>query len=234
MLRRLYEPGQLPPALGGAVSGPISAAETSPEAAIKALTDNLLDAVFQISEFDPLPNIDQYQDFGLGLIPVVTRADLERPVEGGRTSPVLPVRPIPDGSGVPAGGATSTSGIDRRQLPRRESECIVAVWPCLPDERLTAERILWKLHAAQLKGQLFDVSMSGIAVYLPSPLQPGVKVLLRISNRTIDRHVDTAAIVLRCRQSVEGGWNIVCRFHKNLSFEQIHVVGRSLFASTIV
>jgi hypothetical protein len=76
--------------------------------------------------------------------------------------------------------------------------------------------------------------MSGIALYLPEPLEPGAKVLLRISNRTIDRYVDTTAVVLRCRQSLEGGCNVVCRFQKNLSFQQIHIVGRSLFASTIV
>jgi len=236
-LNRLYETGtERRPATGGQAGlGLTPAPSTVRHPPAASLTDSLLEAVFQISEFDPLPNVDQYQDFGAGLTHLSNRSGERWPGESAAAVLIpAPLGPIPNAPGVSADRAASNSSLDRRQLPRRESECVVAVVRCLPDERLTAERISWKLHAARFKGQLFDVSMSGIALYLPEPLEPGEKVLLRISNLTIDRYVDTAAIVLRCRPSVEGGCNVVCRFQKNLSFPQIHIVGRSLFASTIV
>lgn len=203
------------------------------------LSASLLEAVFEISDFDPLPQLIRKDgEFGGAASErwhdgaVENRHRHAAPANGSVYSNPLPrsrqetLKPV---SPIAAG-----SGHDRRKLPRRESDCQVAVCLCKTEERMTAERIAWLLHATQLKGSLIDVSMSGISFSMSDPLPADAKILLRIKNYTIDQHVDAAAIVLRSSEAAEGDWNVVCRFHKNLTFEQIHVVGRSLFAATIV
>src|SRR5262249_31675814 len=128
----------------------------------------------------------------------------------------------------------SAVAADRRNLPRRESDCSVALCCVTEDEGLTRDRIEWMIHASELHGRLVDVSMSGVALNVSEQLAPGARIALRISNRPIGRHVDASATVLRCRPDPQGGWSVVCRFARILTFEQIHLVGRNLFAATIV
>lgn len=123
---------------------------------------------------------------------------------------------------------------DRRAHPRRESGCQVAVCARSSQTNLTPQHIEWALHAAELKGRLIDVSMSGLAMELAEPIEAQTRVYMRISNRNLDRKIDTCAKILRCVANGSGQWNIVCRLEKNLSFEQLHFLGKHLFASTIV
>jgi len=167
-------------------------------------TSALLEAVFDVSEIDPLPFVNRCHKSA-----------------------------TPTHAGDPQARSVATD-TDRRNLPRRESECTVTICPLSRDERPTPDKIEWMMHAGKLRGQLIDVSMSGVALRLVEELTPGTRVILRISNRTIDRQVDASARVLRCRAESGAGWSVVCRFEKNLTFEQIHQIGRNLFAATIV
>jgi hypothetical protein len=197
------------------------------------LTDRLLEAVFEISEFDPLPHLDYGQEgfeFGLPAESSQIPASTKGAAAGPGTSWHTAAAPARSTLNSPVG----LRGSDRRLLPRRESECVVSVCRCQIEERLTAQRIAWMLHATKLKGQLVDVSMSGVAFHLMEPLTAGSRILLRISNRTLDKKVDASATILRSRAASEGGWDVVCRFNKNLTFDQIRTVGRSLFSATIV
>jgi hypothetical protein len=213
------------------------------------LTESLLEAVFEISEFDPLPHLNSREnEFGFGFMagsPHYPAPAKPRPATPGSTKTGTEKNGIERAMGLdhqsklsvsPDGlsGSDGLSAMDRRKLPRRESECIVSICRCRDDERLTSERISWLLHATKLKGRLIDVSMSGVAFHAQESLAGGSKILLRIANRTIDKQVDTQAVILRSRAASDGGWDVVCRFHKNLTFEQIHTVGQSLFAATIV
>ncbi|MBI3863944.1 MAG: PilZ domain-containing protein [Planctomycetia bacterium] len=228
-LQRLYDaPGQIPldqQSTRATLAAPIGDPEYD-------LSASLLEAVFEISDFDPLPQLCRTEVDSLESY-IVNRSRADLPASS-RGTPALHPQNRSEAPRVIRPAPSAGLASDRRKLPRRESECLVAVCPCTTDERLTAERIAWRLHSTQRKGTLLDVSMSGISFCLPEPLPADSRILLRITNRTIDEHVDTTATVLRSREAVNGGWTIVCRFNKNLSFEQIHVVGRSLFAATIV
>lgn len=230
-LQRLYD------SEGAAGVGPIlvspsqasTPSETTPD-----LTESLLEAVFEISEFDPLPHLNNCEDeFGFGFLGGSQYYPASAKTANSKlTAPRAAPRP---GSQSPLNTSPEAlPGMERRKLPRRESECVVSICLCQGEERLTADRIAWLLHSTKLKGQLIDVSMSGVAFHFKESLAAGSRILLRISNRTIDKQVDTSATILRFRAVRDGGWDMVCRFEKNLTFEQIHTVGRSLFAATIV
>jgi hypothetical protein len=194
---------------------------------------DLLETVFDVSELDPLPYIDRRPNR------IAVESLANRPI----AAPSLKTEDTPAViEGLPGAGQNAelsrddatSSACDRRGLPRHESECTVLVRAYTGGARLSPEKMAWHLHAAKIKGQLVDVSMSGVALYLGDPLAPGTRIVLRIANRLLDRHVDSAATVLRSRQEGERGYSLVCRFEKNLTFEQIHLIGRNLFASTIV
>lgn len=92
----------------------------------------------------------------------------------------------------------------------------------------------WHLHSSSLKGPLLDISMNGVAFLLPQQLSEGEDLFVRLSNRPFDKQIDTAVEVLRVVPEEGDQWKIVCKFHKTLTFEQVHDFGRHLFRSNIV
>lgn len=123
---------------------------------------------------------------------------------------------------------------ERRAFPRRESGCIVAVCLLSPEEALTPQQISWQLHAGRLTGRMVDVSMNGIALELPYSLEANTRLHMRISNRQLLQNLDISGSVLRSTAHGEGVWNVICQLDRKLTFEQIHTIGKHLFASTIV
>lgn len=83
------------------------------------------------------------------------------------------------------------------------------------------------MHSTRLKGMLIDISLSGVAFLLPEPLKAGDAVVLRLSSRYVDRIVDAEARVLRVTD-VNGYAKIVCRFRRNLAFEDVRDFGRAI------
>jgi hypothetical protein len=115
-----------------------------------------------------------------------------------------------------------------------EHECQVAVYPVPAEERLMVDRSQRLNRATPLHGTLVAVSMSGISFRLAESLPAVKRIMLRITNRIANQHVDAAAVVLRSLASANRCWTVICRFDKNLTFEQVHAIGRSIFAGTIV
>lgn len=139
--------------------------------------------------------------------------------------------PVPTSQRLPG---LISAGRDRRAFPRRESGCQVAVCIQSSDNNLTSQQVDWQLHAGRMVGRLVDVSMNGLAFQLDRALDAETKVYLRISNRHLQQTLDTSGAVVRSKPTDDGQWTIVCRLEKNLTFEQIHTIGKQLFASTIV
>jgi hypothetical protein len=75
--------------------------------------------------------------------------------------------------------------------------------------------------------------MQAVSFQLGQPIAVGQSITLRLANGRLDSSLDTLATVIRSSQ-VGDHWKIVCRFERNLTYEQIHDLGRQLFTSATV
>ncbi len=186
-----------------------------------------MESAFEVTELDPLPIVNRRE--------VRKESKKDSKPSGSSTTPsgAAAFSPCRSPVHVPA-LAGPVPEPDPPQFAQYEGDCTVLVRPFAGDNRPAPERIARLLQAVETQGVLVDVSMSGLALHLTHEVAPGTRVALRISNRAYGKRVDTAATVLRCGPEGDTGWNVVCRLDKNLTFEQIHMIGRDLFASTIV
>ena len=194
-------------------------------------------------EFDPLPLLEDDDDRGQddGGIP-----DDEGPWHSGRDTArdragATNEREHPSSGRAPSTAAAvieqpspASTATDRRAHPRHQSGSTVSVAFVAGGDRPAIESSHVAPFSARLTGKLIDVSMSGLAFQLPEQIPTGTKVRLRIENRMLNRTVESTGIVVRCQVTEPRGWAVVCRLDKHLSFEQIHLIGRHLFAATIV
>ena len=121
--------------------------------------------------------------------------------------------------------STSANDDDRRQLPRRDSGCIVKVCRCGDAIPLNSVTWKWRLHGSRLKGALNDVSLKGISFTLDEPLAADERVLLQIKNLRRNESIECAARVIRTIQA-EAGWKAVCQFTNPLSLDTLYRVAR--------
>jgi len=129
--------------------------------------------------------------------------------------------------------SSNAAASDRRRFPRRESQSGVLVH-CPEDPETAAPQSLeWLLHSTALRGKLVDICMQGVSFRLGQPIVVGQAITLRLANNRLDSSLDTPATVIRSTP-IGNCWKIVCRFEKNLTYEQIHDLGRYLFTSTTV
>lgn len=152
-------------------------------------------------------------------------------------------QPAPaEGKEPTAAKSTAGSGMDRRAYPRRESDGMVSVCRRSVANRLFQQspNLTWKLHSSTLKGRLIDVSMTGMALAMSDSLPEGTPISMQISSRSMDRTTDVTGHVLRC-MPIEGPiadgeprWRMVCQLDSRLSFEQVHSLGKQMFAYTMV
>jgi hypothetical protein len=85
-----------------------------------------------------------------------------------------------------------------------------------------------------LRGRLLDLSLGGLAMNLSDPAAPGTILHLRISSPDSRQAVEIRGNAIRCQQAGDGGFQVVCRLERLLSFAEIREIGRELFASAIV
>jgi hypothetical protein len=135
-----------------------------------------------------------------------------------------------------SGREEASGGMDRRAYPRRESDGFVTVCRRSSPSRLhcNSPELPWKIHASTLKGALIDVSVTGIALSLSEPLPTNAPLLLQVSSRHLAEPLEVAGSVLRCTALDGGQWRIICQLESRLTFEQVHLLGKQMFACAMV
>jgi len=123
---------------------------------------------------------------------------------------------------------------DRRRFPRRTSQCGVIVHPYKNGEPINRQQTAWTLHSSRLKGELIEISFSGVAFWLPCPLEPLSRAMLRITHPRLDDGLDVAVKVLRSSSMDQGRWEIACRLEERLTLAQIQAVSRHLSLCDVV
>lgn len=151
---------------------------------------------------------------------VMNRVDQEH-VE----SPPTVLSPQPSGS---TDVSQTFAGSERRRFPRRQSECEVTLIDRQQTLDLTPQETDLLLRSSSQVGRLLDLSQTGLCLLQDVDVALGSEVLLRISNHQLNRHVDSAAKVVRSQSAGHGRFCIHCEVLQGFSLDQLQDLGRPL------
>ena len=115
---------------------------------------------------------------------------------------------------------------ERRALPRRDSACCVHICVIPGDEPVQTQRVEWLLHASRQSGPMVDVSLRSVSALLAQAVAGGARVMLRLTNRRLDKDVDRSARVVRSVPLGADEWKVVCRLDSPLSLEELQQFAR--------
>lgn len=121
---------------------------------------------------------------------------------------------------------------DRRAFPRRDSSC--RVWITRAASLAPQQNAQWLMHTSRLRGEMLDLSMNGISFLLSENLDAEEMLFVRLENPHFSSQIDTVARVIRTSEVGDGRWKVVCRFLKNLSFDEAYEFARHVGAHQVV
>ena len=122
---------------------------------------------------------------------------------------------------------------DRRRFPRHESSAVVRVYLLGERKSLNPIEREWRLHSTPLRGQLADVSMSGVALLMDESVPSGTHLWLRFS-KPIDKSIERTIRVVNVIPQDSGQWQIVGELLQRLSLAEVTRLGEAIFASDCV
>jgi hypothetical protein len=168
--------------------------------------------------------------------PVVPVETFETPVS------VTPVSVTPETTSSPqpiVPFEPPLGGSDRRISRRYQIDGDVLVHRWLASSGGRPRRVL-PATPPDAFGRMIDLSTGGVAFESDDDFQIGEELLLTLRANLrepvapVDLRRLSRAAVLRTVRAPQGGWTIVCRFERALSFEEVHRIGGHLFEATIV
>lgn len=108
---------------------------------------------------------------------------------------------------------------DRRRFPRRLGHCSVRILRDR-DSKSPADRD-WAFRATPLRGQMLDVSISGVAFLVSEPISPGTSLYVELRHPHRDKAVVRKVLVADRLLAENGRWKILCQLEQRLSFEEV-------------
>jgi hypothetical protein len=144
-----------------------------------------------------------------------------------------PAPPSPEVFDPPMGGS------ERRVSPRYrvDGDVLAHRWLTGPGGR--PRRIL-PATPPDAFGRMIDLGTGGVAFESDDDFLIGEELLLTLRadatgrGTALDLRRLARAAVLRTVRASNGGWTVVCRFERPLTFEEVHRIGGHLFVATIV
>jgi hypothetical protein len=130
--------------------------------------------------------------------------------------------------------ACDASGADRRAVPRHASGYSVVVRHIRAGNGRSAVEEAWAWHGAPARGELLDVSLTGLACLVLQPLERGQRIDIQLWNLRRDVRLERAATVLRCLPAGPNRWKVVCRLATPLGVDDLQWVAQHLLPHPIV